>query len=87
MQSMRTVSPIHQLYPNADTNHEIEDTLHLLSKPITDQCFHAVIVRAEASELDFLRVLDLFGITVTPFNGDFGVCIRIYKDVEGAVTI
>jgi hypothetical protein len=37
--------------------------------------------------LHFLGVLDVFGITVTPFQRNFGILVGIDQDIEGAVAI
>lgn len=46
-----------------------------------------MIICAEASQLYFLGVFDLFGIAVAPFNGHIRVRVGIYQDVESAVPI
>ena len=46
-----------------------------------------MIARTEASQLDFLSILDLLRIAVSPLDGDIGVCVGIYQDVECAIAI
>jgi len=46
-----------------------------------------VIIRTKASQLHLFGVLDLFGVTIAPFNRHFGVRIGVDQDVEGAVAV
>lgn len=59
----------------------------LISQPIAHQSFHPVVIRTKASQLHFLAVLDFFGITVSPFDWDLRICIRINENIEGAVPV
>lgn len=46
-----------------------------------------MIVRAEASQLHLLGVLDFLGVTVSPFHGHFGVGVGVDQHVESAIAI
>lgn len=46
-----------------------------------------MVVGAEAAKLNFLGVLDLFGVAVSPFHGHFGICVCVYQHVERTVSI
>lgn len=62
-------------------------TCHLISQSVADKRANTVVVGAEAAELDFLGVLDLLSIAVTPFHRDIRVSIGVDEDVESAIAI
>lgn len=55
--------------------------------PVTNQRVHAMVVCGEASQLYLFGILDLSGVTVTPFQGYFRVGISVDKHIERAVSI
>lgn len=84
---MPVVSQTSLLYPNANANTLTKDTCRSFGESIANQCLHAVVVRAKASQLDFFCILDLLGVAVAPFDGNFGVCVGIYEDIKRAVAV
>lgn len=46
-----------------------------------------MIACAEAPQLHLFAILDFLGVAVTPFEGDFGICVCIDKYVECAVAV
>lgn len=70
------------------SGHETPRTaMHSVGQPVADQCADPVIIGAEAPELDLLCVLNILGITVTPFHGYLGVSIGVDENVECAVAV
>lgn len=59
----------------------------LIGKTVADHRFYPVVVGAEAPKLYLLGILDIFGITVAPFDRYFRVCICVDKNVECAVAV
>lgn len=46
-----------------------------------------MVARAEASQLNFFAILDLFGVAVAPLERHVRVCIGVHQYVEGTVAI
>lgn len=46
-----------------------------------------MVIGAEASQLHLFGILNLLGITVTPFHGHLRIRIGVDENIEGAVAI
>lgn len=59
----------------------------LVCKSVADKRSNTVIVCAEASQLDLLRIRDFLGVAVAPFHGHFRVRIGVDKNIECVFSI
>ena len=46
-----------------------------------------MITCAETSQLDFLSILDLFGVAVSPFHWHVGIRICVHENVECTISV
>ena len=85
IQARYFISAVPFRYPKRHSH--ISHRLKSICQSVADHGIHFVVACAETSQLDFFSILDFLCIAVTPFYGNIGVSIGIYKDIKGAIPV